>query len=181
MKKIMLVLTLAIAMLVPHTAVTQEEQPQAPVYENMGDRLLTEFLIFHNNYTPQILSNRCAADPTWTAVKRFKYGDKILYLVKISNGMISFAYPADSIQPIGVTFVPDYQPFVGYGAEESMERLLATIKLQFKADPESVQGNRIVMFLTKDIAAVIIMAPDGSYAVTTGFRKYLNIPEPEEA
>lgn len=164
-------------MFVPHTTPTASE----PQYTDMGDQLLTEFLHFHNEYTPEVIMLRCSKDETWQYAGALTSQGFTWAMVLVPDGSYSFAFSVDSVQPMVVVFVPKPQPFIGMQVRDAVKALTEEATLQFKRRPDMVIGNMIIYSLTDTISAVILVAPDGSYSVGTGFSKYIQLPEYEDA
>lgn len=159
----------------------EPQQTEQQEFENMGDQLLTEFLTYHNRYTPQVVMQRCELDPNWKLLGVQDASGFRWIMVQLPGGVLSLGYTGNTIQPQVMTFIPATQIFVGKSVQEAVEGLRADATNQFKREPDRVIGNSIVYKLTKDISTTIFVAPDGTYAVGTGFNKYLNLPELEDA
>lgn len=162
---------------------TQTEQVQ---YDDMGDQLLTEFLIFNQRYMPQHVLRRCEVDPNWTLLGVNDMNGFRWVAVQVPGGIYSFGYTGETLQPQVVSFIPSTQYFIGKPVKEALKLLVSEAEIQFKRKADRVLGNSIIYNLTKPgepdgISATIYVAPDGSYAIGTGFNKYIKVPDLEDA
>ena len=165
-----------------HPQLKQGESPFPPgaiarPYQNLKEKLVQEFLVIHNNYTPEVLAKRCDEDPNWTPVDLVKQNGIVFLRVKIEDGTLAFGYPMPDMQVSVLIFTPINQPFADLPFSDALKAVIAESSAQFEMEPEFVNGGYVVYGLTKEIVCLIAMAPDGTYSSSTGFRALLRIPD----
>lgn len=184
---VLTIVSLGIGMVAEANSQANEPQHTEQVqYKDMGDQLLSEFLVFHQEYTPQNVVKRCKLDPNWKLLGVEDMSGFRWIVVRIPNGIYSFGYTGDSLQPQVVSFIPAAQNLEGQSVDSAVKALVEEAKKQFKRAPDRVVGNLIVYHLKNPaspngISATIFVGQDGTYAVATGLNKYIKLPPLEDA
>jgi hypothetical protein len=150
------------------------QEPQVQVqeqYVNLSEKLLNEFLIAHNDYTPEILAQRCAEDPKWTALGISQSGNIVYLAVALPDGIMAFGYGPESIQPICTFWTPKIQPWSGKPLSIAYAGVLEASIRQFEQNPWIMKKDEgiIIYKLNKNIVAVIAVGENGEYLVSIGF------------